>query len=129
MIKKITMVFFFLIMSLASCQEKKDQNGIDLNVTEFEKHISEEDAYLLDVRTPDEVSKGKIEGAAVLDIMGSEFKEKYSSLPKDKTLYIYCRSGNRSRKAVKFLKENGYNSVYHLDGGIKAWVNANKKIK
>lgn len=126
--KKLTIIFLFIAAAVAGCQEKKGQN-IDLDVVEFEQRILEENAFVLDVRTPDEVSDGIIEGATVLNILGDEFLERYGELPKDKTIYVYCRSGNRSRKAVAFLKNKGYDSIYHLQGGMKAWLQANKKIK
>ena len=36
-------------------------------------------------------------------------------------LYLYCQSGNRSFKALKLLKSNGFKNVYHLNGGLKAF--------
>lgn len=129
MIKKGTLLLLFLGITLVNCQEKKVKKGVDLSVTEFEKQIVTPNAYLLDVRTPREVSAGVIEGAAVLDMMSSDFMEKYNTIPKDKNIYVYCRSGNRSKQVLEFLKSKGYASVYHLDGGIKAWINENKKIK
>ena len=127
--QKGTVILFLLVASLTGCQEEKGQNKIDVSVSEFEKRITKENAYLLDVRTPDEVLEGVIEGAVVLNILGPEFKKQFRALPKNKIVYVYCKSGNRSRKAVIFLKEQGYDSVYHLDGGMDAWRNANKKIK
>lgn len=129
MVKKFTLLLLVLSVSLAGCQEKKETSEVELSVPKFEKAIAAEDVYLLDVRTPNEVVQGYIEGAKVLNYMSSEFKEKYDLLPKDKKIYIYCRSGNRSKRALEFLKRNGYDSVYHLDGGIMAWINQNKKIK
>jgi len=123
-------VFFLsLVLVLMACKERDQHDKFDLNVIDFERHINREDVYLLDVRTPKEVSGGRIEGAVFLNILEPEFMESYDSLPKKKTIYIYCESGVRSRKAVAFLIEQGFDSVYHLNAGIKAWKKANKKIK
>ncbi|WP_152287730.1 rhodanese-like domain-containing protein [Flavicella marina] len=121
------MVFaLFLAITVVSCQNKSET---DLNVEEFERKIYQEDSFLLDVRTPSEVAEGIIEGATVLDIMSSDFYNNYRTVPKNKTIYIYCRSGSRSGKAVRFFKEQGYTSVFHLEGGMNAWKQSNKKIK
>ena len=47
-----------------------------------------------------------------------------SELNTDDELLVYCRTGNRSTTAVGILRENGYDRVYHMDGGITAWMSA-----
>ena len=126
--KKIILILIIITSSIVGCQEKKEGIVVDLSVAEFEQHIAKDGVFLLDVRTPEEVAEGIIEGAVVLDFLDASFTEKYEMIPKDKVLYIYCRSGNRSRKAAAFLKEKGYNSIHHLDGGMKAWLNENKLV-
>jgi rhodanese-related sulfurtransferase len=46
-------------------------------------------------------------------------------LPKDKSVALYCRSGNRSKRAAKILAENGYD-VVELATGYNGWVAAGK---
>lgn len=41
-------------------------------------------------------------------------------LPKDRPIYVYCRSGNRSRQAVEYLARRGYTQLYHVQGGVLA---------
>ena len=43
---------------------------------------------------------------------------------KDETVYIYCRSGNRSGQAVKVMHDAGFHNVYNLNGGVIDWTNA-----
>lgn len=128
MFKNLIIVLALICSSFVGCQEKKQGYDIDLNAEQFEDRISAGNAYLLDVRTPGEVSEGVIEGAVVMDVLDDSFLEQFKMIPKDKTIYIYCKVGGRSKKTAKFLKEQGYDSIYHLDGGIKAWVKADKKI-
>lgn len=118
-----------MILFFEGCHGQNDKKGINLSVSEFEQCIANQNAYVLDVRTKEEAFSGRIKNAKVLDIHGAEFMEYYRFLPKDKTIYVYCRSGIRSRKAVEFLKGQGFNSVYHLEGGINAWESEHKKIK
>lgn len=45
-------------------------------------------------------------------------------IPKDKTLYVHCRSGKRSADSIAFLSEVGYDlkNMYNVEGGILAWA-------
>lgn len=76
---------------------------------------------ILDVRTPEEVSEGHINGSVNIDFYDERFAEKIKPLPKDKEVYVYCRSGGRSAKAAIILQNNGFTKVYNLEGGIIAW--------
>lgn len=128
-IKQLIVLFGLFAVALAGCQESKPNDEINLSVEAFAKEINNEKAYLLDVRTPGEVAEGVIEGAEVLDFMSKAFQQNYTQIPKDKSVYLYCRPGNRSGKALAFLKEKGYTSVYHLKGGTSAWLQAGQQLK
>lgn len=96
----------------------------NLNVTEFKTMMSESaDAVVIDVRTPGEIVQGKIEGALEMDFYQDDFQKNILSLDKDKSYFMYCRSGNRSGKAAKFMIDNGFTRVYNLSGGFNAWEN------
>ena len=80
------------------------------------------DAVLLDVRTEEEFDSGHIFGAHLIDIrQPSEFMEAIQSLDKNKSYFIYCRSGARSGQACQLLSQMGIASVYNLKGGILDW--------
>ncbi|MCH2216198.1 MAG: rhodanese-like domain-containing protein [Flavobacteriales bacterium] len=105
-------------MSLFSLFQNKSS---DLSPNEFREKMNSDLNYtLLDVRTSDEFTEGSIEGAKNLDFFSARFKEEVLKLSKDKNCYVYCKSGMRSGKAVKFLNENGY-TAFNLKGGISAW--------
>ena len=76
---------------------------------------------LLDVRTTNEVGQGAIEGAINIDYYSSDFKKNVSKLNKNKAIYVYCRSGNRSGKAMQIMTDLGFVEVYNLIGGYGAW--------
>ena len=78
----------------------------------------ENNAVLLDVRTPEEHKTGYLEGAVLLPL--AELESKISSKVADKNtpIYIYCRSGRRSGTAVEKLKAMGYTDLHNL-GGVK----------
>ena len=78
----------------------------------------ENNAVLLDVRTPEEHKSGYLEGAVLLPL--AELESKISSKVADKNtpVYIYCRSGRRAETAVETLKAMGYTDLHNL-GGLK----------
>ena len=77
---------------------------------------------VLDVRTVSEYESGHLQGAVNIpvEVLGGRLSE----LDPDDELLVYCRTGNRSTTAVGVLRENGYDRVYHMDGGITAWMSA-----
>ena len=78
-------------------------------------------AYLLDVRRADEYAAGHLPGAALLDVTDSvAFARGVELLDKQKNIYIYCRSGRRSRKAAVILTSKGF-KVCDMQGGYNAW--------
>lgn len=93
-----------------------------LNKTQFAQAIKDQDVVLIDVRTPEEFAQGAIEGATNIDYFSQQtFIKKISSLDKNKPVYLYCRSGNRSMKAARQLVSLGFEKVYDLAGGYMAW--------
>jgi rhodanese-related sulfurtransferase len=77
---------------------------------------------LIDVRTPEEYAEGAIKGSVNIDFFNQQaFIKQISSLDKNKPVYLYCRSGNRSMKAARQLVSSGFEKVYDLAGGYMAW--------
>ena len=77
---------------------------------------------VLDVRTVSEYDGDHLEGA--INIPVEVLSQHLSELNKNDELLVYCRTGNRSTTAVGILRENGYDRIYHMDGGIMAWGSA-----
>lgn len=89
---------------------------------EYKEQISvEEDVQLIDVRTPEEFAEGHIEGAENINFHSEDFLEQFRDMDKDRPLYIYCRSGNRSSKAAEKLLGSGFKEVIDLEGGFLSW--------
>ena len=65
-------------------------------------------AAVIDVRTPEEVSSGYLEGALKFDFQGPNFASEIATLDKSQDYVIYCRSGNRAGGAINFMKQNGF---------------------
>lgn len=69
-------------------------------------------AFLLDVRTPSEFASGHIEGA--INIPVQALAQRFTELPQDKAIIVYCRSGRRSASATQMIHEAKFASVYDL---------------
>jgi rhodanese-related sulfurtransferase len=78
-------------------------------------------AVLIDVRTASEVEDANIEGHIHVDIQKPGFTEKIGALSKDNAYFIYCRSGNRSGQACRYMATQGFTKLYNLRGGMIAW--------
>ena len=76
-------------------------------------------AVLLDVRTPQEYREGHIPGSQNVPLQQLDKVEEVTE-NKDTVLYVYCRSGARSRQAVSLLNHMGYTNVHNI-GGIAAY--------
>lgn len=88
----------------------------------WEKFLSTEDAVILDVRTDEEVISGKVPQSINIDIYkGQGFIYKIEELDKDKTYFVYCRSGARSAQACSIMNQLGFEHTYNLEGGIMQW--------
>ena len=76
-------------------------------------------AMLLDVRGEDEYAEGHIPGSVNIPLQTLPTKK---GLPEDldTPIFVYCRSGGRSRRAAAFLEKEGYENVKNI-GGIMDW--------
>ena len=92
------------------------QPDINQGVQEYKNAAG---AVLLDVRTPQEYREGHIPGSQNVPLQQLDKVEEITE-NKDTVLYVYCRSGARSRQAVSLLKHMGYTNVRNI-GGIAAY--------
>jgi rhodanese-related sulfurtransferase len=79
---------------------------------------------LLDVRTPKEFGEERISGAVMIDYLSPAFRDEMAKLDREKTYLVYCRTGNRSKGALKVMRELGFRNVLHLGDGITKWKEA-----
>ena len=99
-----------------------------VDVAEFAKAVADTSYVVLDVRTQAEHAEGHIPGTQFnIDVLEDSYTETaLKTLPKDKPVALYCRSGNRSKNAARILAEKGY-EVLELGSGFRGWVSAGKK--
>ena len=98
-----------------SAISKSEENSTDVEANDIENLLKNKE-FLLDVREEYEYQDGHIKGAINLPLR--EILEKKDTLPKDKDIYVYCRSGHRSADAVNFLKSLGFEKIHNIEGGF-----------
>lgn len=84
---------------------------------------------VLDVRTPQEYGEGHIAGATNIDFYEPDFVRMLDALDKEQPYFVYCRSGNRSARAVDAMRDLGFAEVYELEGGILTWLEAGLPVE
>ncbi|WP_240914624.1 MULTISPECIES: rhodanese-like domain-containing protein [unclassified Polaribacter] len=120
---KNILCIFFMSFFFINCNSQEDVKSV--STQELKELLSKEKIQLMDVRTPAETKEGAIETATFANYFDADFSKKASNkLDKSKPVYLYCRSGKRSLKASKILKENGY-EVYNVLGGYNKWKQEN----
>ena len=123
-------LIFTLIMGFSLLGLFGQTNNFKIvDANEFAKYIQDKNVTVLDVRTPAEHAEGYIPGTDFnIDVLKDSYtKIATEKLPKDKPVALYCRSGNRSKKAAKILADKGY-EVVELGTGFRGWVSAGKKV-
>ena len=104
-------------------------DGIDISASEFRERLAKERGEIIDVRTKAEYDEGHLELTDKLyDFNSGEFHEHVNELDKEKTYYLYCRSGNRSGQAARLLKSKGFENVYNV-GGFEDLVRAGFEVE
>jgi phage shock protein E len=102
--------------------KSEDQKTTVISPQEVKKSIDAKDKItIVDVRTPDEYKTGHIKNSVLLTLDTIEENARKVLPDKNKLLYVYCRSGVRSAKAVTQLQQLGYTNVHSIDGGLLAW--------
>lgn len=88
-----------------------------LSYAEFKKNIR--NVQLIDVRERDEFKYAHINGARNIPL--SQLSFKYSSLLKDKPIYLCDKNGAIAPRAALTLKKNGFTDIYMLKNGLQSW--------
>lgn len=85
-----------------------------------ERLTSNDGVFILDVRQPHEYEICRIEGSKLIPL--NELPTRIHELDRSQEIVVHCKMGSRSAKAVKFLREAGFEKVKNLKGGILAWA-------
>lgn len=109
------------------CEEEEQVAPYEIYPSKVvEKIQANEKIVLLDVRTPEEYAENRLAGAILVPLQTlSEATLAEAGLNKDEEIYIYCRSGNRSKQAYDLMSAMGYENIKSVAGGIVHWQEDN----
>lgn len=99
-----------------------DANPDEVTVQEMKRALDDPKLGIrvIDVREQDEHEIAHIKGVPLVPL--SQLHERFTELNPNEQIYIHCKSGVRSLKALKFLREQGFKYVKSVKGGISAWA-------
>lgn len=127
MIRHSLFIMATAILFLGSCGTGQSQTSDSvLSATAFAEKIKLlPSAPIIDVRTPEEFSKGHLQNAQNINVYGNDFATEISKLDKSNPVFVYCLSGGRSAEAASQMRSDGFKEVYELEGGMMSWRSAN----
>ena len=110
--------FLLSLLALTGCGSAAQESSYQqFSMDEALAQMAEEENYiLLDVRTVEEFSNGHIPGAVNLPNESIEESEIPELPDKEQRIYVYCRSGNRSKQAASKLVKLGYTNIIEIGG-------------
>lgn len=110
------------VMMWTGCAQSGREGGYQMISAEEAKELMEKetDYILLDVRTQEEYEEGHIEGAVLIPDYEIMERAETELADKQQLILVYCRSGNRSKRAAQQLADMGYENVKEF-GGIIDW--------
>lgn len=124
--KKISLAIILFVLWSSCVQTKTEITTLD--ITQFDTETAK-DGVLIDVRTPEEYAEGHLPNAINIDVEDESFAGKVNEIKKNKNLYLYCRTGKRSARAVAIADTLGFKNIINLDGGFIGWEEAGKPVE
>ena len=96
-------------------------NFSQLDAKTFSSMLKDKPGMIIDIRTPGEYAENHIHNAINIDFYSMDFEDQLKQLDKSTPIYIYCRTGSRTKIAIEILKKLDFKEAYDLKGGIIAW--------
>jgi adenylyltransferase/sulfurtransferase len=97
------------------------QNPDEVTVQEMKKALDDPSLGIkvIDVRDPDEYAIAHVNGVPLIPL--GVLPQRFTELDPNQQIYVHCKSGKRSMKALEFLRQQGFKYVKSVKGGISAW--------
>jgi len=102
--------------------ETSAQNPDEVTVHDLKRALADPKLGIkvIDVREPDEYQIAHIDGVPLVPL--STLSQRFTELDPNQQYYIHCKTGIRSMRALKFLREQGFKYLRNVRGGISAWA-------
>lgn len=136
---KVLVPLFLFVIVLAACggQAQTDVDpATSINLEQLPPEVdiqtvhsiqNLDEVHVLDVREQYEYDEKHIPNVTLIPM--SEIENRLDEIPKDKEVIVTCRSGNRSGQVANFLRQNGFDNVHNMAGGIVAWEEAGYPVE
>lgn len=96
----------------------------EIGAAEVTRMINHEKAVVLDVRNEEEFAEGHILNAMNIPADKLDEQIKVLNKHKDKPLILTCKQGMESLRVARMIKQNGFEKIYSLKGGLQSWRDA-----
>lgn len=93
---------------------------VNITVQEAKNKFKDKNVQFIDVRTPGEYQA--YHRKPFKNIPLAQLSSKIDTLDKEKEIVVICQSGMRSMAAAKILKKHGFEKIYNVKGGMRAWI-------
>ncbi len=119
--KLIDYEMFCGIVPQAAQSDSNMTNPDEVSVQEMKKALDDPalNIRVIDVREPDEYEIARVKGVPLFPL--STLPQQFTDLNPNQQIYIHCKSGVRSLRALQFLREQGFKYLKSVKGGISAW--------
>ncbi len=115
-----------LTLIIAGCTNNSRSTSVNkvqpITVEELKRQLDagiEKGTEIVDLRESSLYNKEHIPGAILMPF--ADFEKNYTQLDKNKRIIFVCHTGSMGEAASQFLISKGYNRVYNLEGGMRAW--------
>jgi rhodanese-related sulfurtransferase len=113
---------FLLATAYQYIRPKEERKYTSLSVEEARDRIKSGNVYIVDVRRRDEFRKGHLRKAKNIPL--DEFTDRLNKIPKKRDVLVYCDTGARSIRAVRYLEVAGHEGILHMHQGMRGWRKA-----
>lgn len=100
----------------------------DVDVAQAQQIVDDDQAVILDVRTPAEFAAGHLPDAININVESADFDTRVAGLDESAETLVYCQTGNRSGVATDKMADLGFTDMSDLQGGIEAWSAAGEEV-
>jgi rhodanese-related sulfurtransferase len=118
----ISFVLFLLATAYQYLRPKEERKYTSLSVEDARERLKTGNVYIVDVRRQNEFKKGHLRKAKNIPL--DEFKDRLNKIPKKREVLVYCETGGRSIRAVRYLEVAGHENILHMHQGMRGWRKA-----
>ena len=121
--KKISLIIALFLVNFVFAQT-------NLSAEEFKQKLTAKNTIVIDLRTPEEITKkGKIKNAFEINWFDKNDEAIVSKLDKTKTYLLYCAGGGRSGEALEFMQKNKFEHAAHMHNGFSEWLQKGYEVE